>query len=212
MILGKGINDIKGDSSLKSEHYKIYGLWHAMLNRCYSTSFHKRNPSYIGTIVCDEWLLYSNFKKWCLDNYIEGYELDKDIIGGNKRIYSPDTCAFIPRAINGTLIEPQNKKQNNPLGVYKHKKSNGMINERKKPYEAAIKTHKMKKAKCLGMFVTAEEAHKAWQIAKRDYFIELIEQFKNDVIPEVIQGLQRRIDILQYDIDNNLITATINKV
>lgn len=209
MILGKGINDIKGDSIVNpgNINYKIYCLWNAMLSRCYSTAYLKRQPSYVGAVVCDEWLLYSNFKKWCLIYYIDGYELDKDVIGGNKQIYSPDTCAFIPSAINGALKEAQKKKQNNPLGVYCHNNQ-----RRAKPYEASIKTHTMKIAKTLGMFSTANEAHKAWQIAKRDYFIELIDLFKNDVIPEVIEGLQRRIDKLQYDIDNDLITDTINKV
>ena len=184
-----------------------------MLKRCYSVSYLRKNPSYYGTVVCDEWLTYSNFKQWCITKYIPGYELDKDIIGGDKKIYSPETCCFVPTALNGCLKEGQKRKQKeNPLGTSYHKKHKDMINERSKPYEAQIKKYYNKSQIKLGMFKTAKEAHKAWQKAKRDYLLELIEEFKNDVSADVIKGLQLRVDILEYHLKFDLITKTINKI
>lgn len=93
---------IKG--SLKTREYglrvKSYTVWVGMISRCYNEGRHKTHPTYIGCSVCDEWLYYPNFKVWFDDNYIEGYELDKDIkVKGNK-IYSPETCMFVSKAEN----------------------------------------------------------------------------------------------------------------
>ena len=79
--------------------FKSYTCWYHMIERCYD----KTLPSYInyggrGVMVCDEWKLYSNFKKWYDDNCIDGYEIDKDIKGG--MIYSPQTCIFISKEHN----------------------------------------------------------------------------------------------------------------
>ena len=47
----------------------------------------------------------------------KGMELDKDILVKGNRVYSPDTCCFIPMAIN-VLFSPGRKKKNNlPQGV-----------------------------------------------------------------------------------------------
>ncbi|AFC21632.1 HNH endonuclease [Cronobacter phage vB_CsaM_GAP32] len=81
-----------------------------------------------------------------------------------------------------------------------------MINEYKKPFYSQLNN------KSLGSFETNEEAHLAWQLAKRDSLTCLIKKYKDIVNPDVINGLQKRIDILTNDIDNNLITATLNKI
>lgn len=60
----------------------------------------KNKPTYEGCTVCDEWLYFSNFKKWFDENYIEGFQLDKDIIIRGNKVYSPQTCCFVPKEIN----------------------------------------------------------------------------------------------------------------
>lgn len=96
---------------------KSYSRWSNMLKRCYSKEFHKENKSYIGCYVCDEWLNYQNFAKWFYDNYVEEYHLDKDLkIYGNK-LYSPDTCIFVPRSINNFFWKKKYKEL--PNGVVK---------------------------------------------------------------------------------------------
>lgn len=91
MIYGIGVNDTK-----KCSHLKSYTTWKDIIRRCYD----KNSKSYKyygakGVTVCDEWKLYSNFKKWYDENYIEGYVIDKDIKGG--KVYSPDSCMFISK-------------------------------------------------------------------------------------------------------------------
>lgn len=77
-----------------------YTCWHNMIKRCYCTSYQEKYPWYKGCSVTPEWHNFQTFADWYYDNYIEGYELDKDIkVFGNK-VYSPEFCQFISPEIN----------------------------------------------------------------------------------------------------------------
>ena len=47
----------------------------------------------------------------------EGLELDKDLLVKGNKIYGPDTCCFLPGAINSLFSHGQKKKNNLPEGV-----------------------------------------------------------------------------------------------
>lgn len=100
-IFGVGISDCKKIPWSKTKE-KAYSVWYDMLRRCYDERCHKVRPSYKKCTVCEEWLLFSNFKKWFDENYIEGYCLDKDIKQKNleHKIYSPKTCLFVTKSEN----------------------------------------------------------------------------------------------------------------
>lgn len=210
MIYGVGINDIKGGSNKYHPDYKIYDIWQSMIKRCYNKEYQNKFPHYKDVIVCDEWLYYSKFREWAKNNYIEGYQLDKDIIGGNLKIYSPDTCAFVPQIINTCILDGSSVDSLYPIGTYYLNKSKTMIREYEKPYETRIS--KFGKRIILGRYLTPEEGHHVWQKHKIEYLNELIVLYKDKVNQCVIDGLQKRIDLLQYDLDNKLITKTINKI
>lgn len=84
---------------------RAYIKWANILSRCYI-----RRPitaPWEDVEVCDEWLNYQNFARWYEGNfkyYMDGWEIDKDLIDKNSKIYSPDTCVFLPKEINGALI------------------------------------------------------------------------------------------------------------
>jgi len=104
MILGIGINDAdyvvnKGGRGNHTVCH-IYSAWHNMLKRCYNKGTQDKNPTYKGCSVCDEWLLFSNFKRWMDDNNYKGEHLDKDILKEGNKIYSPDTCYLVSNRIN----------------------------------------------------------------------------------------------------------------
>tara|TARA_R110000787_G_scaffold4900_1_gene18512 strand:+ start:198 stop:707 length:510 start_codon:yes stop_codon:yes gene_type:complete len=81
--------------SINGNHTKPYSTWKSMLMRCYSDKYHAKFPSYKECEVCDEWLDFQVFASWFVVNYIDGFQLDKDIkIDGNK-LYSPSTCMFV---------------------------------------------------------------------------------------------------------------------
>lgn len=96
----------------------VCGIWRRMLDRCYSEYYHKHNPSYKGCSVCDEWLKLSNFYNWVIkeeSGYREGYHLDKDILIKGNKVYSPETCCFVPSEINELFIR-MNKGENQRKG------------------------------------------------------------------------------------------------
>jgi hypothetical protein len=79
---------------------KAYTTWNSMLDRCYGSR--SNNSTYSNVCVCMRWLNYQNFANWYYDNYINGFELDKDLIGDGTK-YSPETCCFLPSKINTVL-------------------------------------------------------------------------------------------------------------
>lgn len=94
---GLGVND------MGSEYPYMLGKWSGMIYRVYSPNAHKKAPTYIGCSVSERWLRRSGFKDWFLDNYIEGWQLDKDLLVPGNKIYSEETCCFVPAYINSLL-------------------------------------------------------------------------------------------------------------
>ena len=159
-VFGVGVNDsdyitqptVNG-KLLCSPSYKA---WKNMLERCYSDKYHKNRPTYSGCTVTLSWLKFSSFDSWYDDNYIEGYELDKDIkVKGNK-IYSPDTCLFVSGDVNKLMHESGGIDSIYPTGVY--------FDKNKSKFKARVGASGNRKH--IGTFDTEIEAHKAYKIAK----------------------------------------------
>ena len=109
------------------ENKKTYELWLNMLKRCYSDKVSAKNSTYKKSEVFNEWLNFQNFAEWYYENYyeIEGenMHLDKDILVKGNKIYSPDTCVFVPQSINSLFIKSDKARGDLPIGVTKeHKK------------------------------------------------------------------------------------------
>lgn len=92
LIWGRGFNDTeygrRNSAALK--------IWYGMFTRCYNPNYHAVEPTYKDACVCEEWWTASNFKKWFDENYVEGYQLDKDILVKGNKVYGPNTCCFVP--------------------------------------------------------------------------------------------------------------------
>jgi len=94
------IGEGKYTSKVKGVTTKACELWRSILQRCYDEGHIKKNPTYRGCTVAEEWHNFQNFAKWFETNYVEGYELDKDIrVEGNK-VYGPNTCMFVSKQKN----------------------------------------------------------------------------------------------------------------
>lgn len=117
LVHGIGINDYEGSCKENSKNIKSYEVWTSMLNRCYGEKYQIKQPTYIGCSVCKEWSYFSNFKIWFDENYREGFHLDKDILIECNKLYSPDTCRFVPQYLNSLLVDRKNHRGNLPLGV-----------------------------------------------------------------------------------------------
>ena len=93
----------ENDYGIIKNHRRAYEIWSNMMARCYSDNYHIKYPTYKNVMVCDDWCNFQNFGKWFNDNYIEGYHLDKDLLSEEAKIYSPETCIFIPPIVNTFL-------------------------------------------------------------------------------------------------------------
>ncbi len=95
-FIGYGVHK----TTYKRKITRCYSAWIHMFERCYCPKRLARRPKYKGCTVCPEWHNFQVFAEWFYKNYIDGYELDKDIkINGNK-IYSPEACMFVTTADN----------------------------------------------------------------------------------------------------------------
>ena len=73
------------------------------------------------------------FEKWFDKNHIEGYHLDKDLLIQGNRVYSSETCCFIPAYINALIVEKSKSVDGCEAGVTKRRKKgsqeyNGLYN------------------------------------------------------------------------------------
>lgn len=210
-IYGVGINDADYPTEVKEltsyingkQTYRVIwkcpfkATWDAMIKRCYCSKTKIRQNCYEDVICCEEWLTFSNFKSWMEQQKWEGKYLDKDLLKANNKIYSPDSCVFVTRKVNNFLLKADKRRGSDPLGVSWHKHHNA--------FQARVCSCLEDKSKLLflGYHETPESAHRAWQRAKIKIGLDLKEQQTD---PRVVKGLQRVIDKIQYDLENNLIT------
>lgn len=112
----------------KKDYSKIYMAWEHLLKRCYDAYFiNYKRLTYKDCTVCSEWHNYQNFAKWYEENYYECNNeimcLDKDILYKNNKVYSPETCIFVPNRINVLFTKSDAKRGEYPIGVhYRFKK------------------------------------------------------------------------------------------
>jgi len=79
---------------------RAYSVWLCMMRRCYSAAYHKDKPTYKKCTIHSDWHNYQNFASWYYENYVEGYDLDKDLkVWGNTE-YGPETCTFVSVKLN----------------------------------------------------------------------------------------------------------------
>lgn len=165
-VYGVGINDAEYMTAPKIKGKQIrcpfYQAWKNMLMRCYNEKYQARQPQYKGCQVDKAWLRFTVFRKWMIDQDWEGKHLDKDILSGSNKIYSPETCMFVSARINAFFVE--GRKGNHQKGV--------SFDKIRKLYKAEIAIGG-RVSKFIGRYDSAEKAHKAWKMAKSKYTLEL---------------------------------------
>ena len=196
LVAGVGTNDadypIEYIDSCSGENMRVvcqfYIKWHSMICRCYNEGYLKKRPSYEQCIVCDEWLIFSNFRRWMENEKWEGRELDKDLKFCGNCLYSPDTCLFLPREVNGFLIKPVRgtKTSGFPMGVIKTARN------LTKKWGAQIWMDG--KQKQFRWFLTAEEAHKKWQQIKIEQAYKLAYKYREEEFSKYLINYAEQIE------------------
>jgi hypothetical protein len=177
LVYGIGLNDADYVTSSASKgKCPYYYRWLSMLERCYSKKFKARFPTYVGCVVCEEWLTFSNFKVWMEQQDWEGKHLDKDILGDGK-LYSPETCCFIGVALNTFLSKRYGHKY--PTGVFFSK-----VNKR---FQAQCGNPMTGKPTYCGQYDTPEEAHEAWGKKKLEYAGVVTKGYPSYIVDAVLK-------------------------
>ena len=174
-VCGVGILGTKYLPSISGRNTKEYGLWCHMLERCYSDSFKKKQPTYIDCEVSDKFKSYEYFYEWCnkqIGFCNEGWQLDKDLLVKGNKVYSEDSCVFLPQDINKMLTKSNASRGEHLIGAHWCKKG--------KAFKAQISKNKGKQEH-LGYFNTEIEAFNAYKQAKEAFVKEQAEKYKSQI-------------------------------
>lgn len=141
-----------------------YAAWHRILIRSYDKGYHKRYPSYIGCSVSPDWKYFSHFKLWMEGQDWKGKCLDKDLIGGESKVYSPSTCIFISHKMNRALsLKPLKGAASRSVSLTEGGR-----------YAVRVRTNN--KLLRLGVYSLLEDAKKVVYDTKKAHLLKLLEE------------------------------------
>ena len=158
-------------------------LWTHMLKRCYSEKYQKKQPTYEGCEVSDNFKSYEYFYEWCnsqVEFDVKGFDLDKDLLIKGNKVYSENTCIFIPREINTLLVKRTASRGENLIGVSWSKTHKAFV---------AMVSKTKGKREYLGLFNTEIEAYNAYKVAKESFVKEQAEKWKSQIDPRAYEAL-----------------------
>ena len=182
-VYGVGIIGTKYPITINGVKTKEYVLWKGMLQRCYSDTFKKKYPTYEGCKCSENFKSYEYFYEWChkqIGSDNEGWHLDKDLLIKGNKIYSENTCIFLPQEINSLLTKSTASRGKHLIGVSWHDKG--------KAFVAQVSKNKGKQ-EWLGCFNTEIEAFNAYKQAKESFIKEQAEKWKSQIGERVYKAL-----------------------
>lgn len=162
LLYGVCVNNVDICHNGKIPH-RWYVIWSSVLMRVYSTKYHKKKPTYADYILHEDWKYSANFKRWFDEQSVrEGHHLDKDLLVHGNKIYGPDTCVFVPPALNNLFGDCWSGRRDTPLGV-------GHRGDGKR-FVARVRLDS--RMVHLGHYGTPEEAQRAYNRAKHAHCLD----------------------------------------
>lgn len=163
----KNTAKLSGDSV---KYERLYNIYNAMINRCYSINNEKyNNYGGRGIKICDEWLNGWNcFKNWALSNgYSDNLTIDRINVDGN---YEPNNCRWVTNKVQA------NNKTNNKYLEYngETKTLSEWCDELNLPYHTI-------KARLNKLGMTVEEAFNTPKQWKEYYYGEGVQKIGNKI-------------------------------
>lgn len=158
-----------------------------MLQRCNNSKIHKQKPTYSWCAISDNFKSLTYFLDWAKQqvghNSRDGggrkFNLDKDILIKGNKVYSENTCVFVPMEINNLILNSRATRGEFPVGVHYEKSRN--------KFQAYIR--KNGKREYLGRYNTVEEAFYTYKTAKESYIKELADKWKEQIDIRVYNAL-----------------------
>jgi len=182
LVFGVGINDWDGAVKVDGKKIREYQLWQNMLQRCFDEKYKQNQPTYEGVTCSKDWLSMTKFIEDVSQMKgfgLEGLDLDKDILQKGNKLYSKDTCCFVPAEVNLLLTKRDNSRGEFPVGVNFHKARGKFV----------ARLNINGKRKHLGLFPTPEEAFQAYKLAKEAHIKVVADKWKHLLDERVFQAL-----------------------
>ena len=187
--LGEGEYKVK-ENGKKSIWFKI---WHHMLERCYDPKLKKKRPTYKECKVEDYLLNFQHMGEWINKNYYEvpgeTMCLDKDILCKGNKVYSRDTCIFVPERINNLFTKRDHVRGDSPIGTTPNSSGNYRVDCNNgnggRDY--------------LGTYPTKEEAFRVYKENKEKIIKETIDSYEGK-IPEPFYS-RLRVVMYNYEVE-----------
>lgn len=170
--------------------------WSGMLDRCYNPQckYYYRYGG-AGITVCERWLCYVNYVEDVkllpgyqdmIDNPHIKYHLDKDIlqqgVPTNQKVYSPETCMWVPAAENSyqVAIDHFDERNNKYFNVEEHYNA----------YNVKIEVNG--NLRRIGRYKDPEVAANGANHARRRYGLPILNTNVPYISPEVVNALNIR--------------------
>jgi hypothetical protein len=192
LVCGVGVNDKTFPAKVGGKLTREYALWSNMLNRCYSSSYHKLRPTYTGCSMSEAFKHFSYFHRWVNSQIgfqsMEGggaWALDKDLLVKGNKLYSEDTCVFVPQSINLLLIKRDADRGVSPIGV--------CWSEKHGCYRASCRVGGLKQH--IGLYQTAEAAFSAYKLVKENEIKKRAKDYHHLLDQRVFEAL------LKYEVE-----------
>lgn len=167
-VCGIGVNDANYIVAPRIEDKQVmhpaYRAWASILWRCYDQKFLSRAPTYAKATVCEQWHTFSTFRLWWIDNHVDEWHLDKDLLSEGK-VYSPETSIFVPQWLNKFTLGRDASRGDCPIGVHYCKRDRAFQSYCSHPFRSGRDS--------LGYFPDQNSAHAAWLRRKLDIALEL---------------------------------------
>lgn len=186
---GIGFNEGKYPTSVDSKRVKEYTTWNDMLSRC-TAKFWGRRPTYAGTTCSDNFKSYTYFYEWCQtqvgfsnkDENGKSWHLDKDLLVKGNKVYSEDTCVFLPSRINCLLIKCDSARGEYPVGV--------SWDKREKYFATSCADFESVR-RHLGYFKTAAEAFIAYKTYKEGIIKQVATHYEHSIDNRAYNALMK---------------------
>ena len=190
--LGEGEYKVSENGKL----HKYYYIWHNMLQRCYDPKFQEIYPTYKGCTVENYLLNFQNMGEWIDENYYEVPGevmcLDKDILYKGNKVYSRETCIFVPNRINVLFTKRDNGRGNSPIGMTPNSSGN-YVAQCHDGYGKLV---------CLGIYSTKEEAFYVYKEYKERVIKEVIDSYKGKIPEPFYSRLREAMYNYKVEIDD----------
>lgn len=152
----------------------MFEIWRSIKKRC------GKRANYFDCSISNEWEKdFQAFAEWAAPIYKKGWQIDKDILVKGNKVYSPDTCCFVPKEINYIFTKNNKRRGVNPIGV--------SYSTKNRLYTAMVSEYG--RFVYLGSFRNEIDAFLAYKKEKERYIKEVADKWKHQLEPKVYEAL-----------------------